>query len=129
MKTLINKIKSVSKETLFCLLALTFFFASVPWIRAFLPESGTVDRGGEFHVMLSGLMAYGCSFLLVCITIYFCFRTYWNYAINNDDKKDPDHERASFREDWQAIDSSTRVYVFVGSFFSLLLLAILCLKP
>lgn len=129
MKKFITRIKSVSRETLFALLALTIFFGSVPWIRLFLPESGTVDRGGELHVMLSGLMAYGCAFLLVCVTVYLCFRTYWNYAINNDDKDDPENERASFKEDWQRVSPAVRVGVFVGSFFGLLYLAVTCLKP
>ena len=129
MKKFISKIKAFSRETLFALLGLTVFFASVPWIRVFLPASGTVDRGGEFHVMLSGLMAYGCAFLLVAVTFYLCARTLWNYAFNNDDKDDPKKEKSSFKEDWQLVSPCYRVMTFVGFFSVLLVLACYCLKP
>lgn len=129
MKKLISKLKALSRETLFALLGLTLFFASVPWIRVFFPASGTVDRGGELHVMLGGLMAYGSAFIVVAVTFYLCLRTFWNYAFNNDDKTDPENEKASFKEDWQTLPSSHRVFVFTGTFIAVLTLVCYCLKP
>ena len=105
MKKLLNRIKSLSRETLLAVLSVVLFFSAVPWIRLFLPNSGTVDTGGNLHVMLSGLMAYGCAFLLAGISFFFCVKTLWNYAFNNDDKDDPENEKASFKEDWQELAS------------------------
>lgn len=129
MKNIISKFKALSRETLFALLGLSVFFASAPLIRMIFPASGTVDSGGELHVMLGGLMAYGAAFLLVAATFYLCIRTLWNYAFNNDDKTDPANEKSSFKEDWQKLSSAHRVFAFTGTFLVVLTLACYCLKP
>ena len=123
------RIKALKGETILAILVCTLFIGAVPWINFFAPESGTVDRGANFHVMFSGVMAFGCGFLLMGITFFACLRTFWNYAFHNDDKDDPDKERASFKEDWQEIHPSCRLKVFVVTFSWVLTLAIYCLKP
>lgn len=127
-KSIVSKVKSLWKESAFAILSLVVFFSAMPWIRSLSPESGVVDAPGEFHVMLSGFMAYGCAFAMVAVTFYLCIRTLWNYAFNNDDKDDPNKEKASFREDWQMLSPWSRVAAFTWTFTVILALACYCLK-
>lgn len=133
---MLNKIKlkldAVGREALYVVLAFLLLFGAVPFIISLLPMSGTLDVGGEVHVMLKGLAVFCSALFITVITHWVGLNTHWIYAIKSGDKDDPENKRPSYKEDFLSSDTKEkrfRVIVFCVSFFVIFLAAIYCLTP